>query len=69
MKSEITLLDYLLGIPIAIYFWCAKYLDRSDRCKDSPDGTCFAICKDFKKQCRYCGKIEFPQKDAGGIYK
>jgi len=57
MKSEITLLDYLLAIPISIYFWCAKYSDKL-RCKESPDGACFFICKDFKKQCKWCGKIE-----------
>jgi len=57
-KSEITLLDYLLAIPVAIYFWCAEHLARANRCKDSPDGTHFIIVKDFKKQCRWCGKIE-----------
>lgn len=60
MKSEITLLDRLLAILIAIYFWCAKYLDRSERCEDSPDGTHFTMVKDFKKQCMWCGKIEVP---------
>ena len=57
-EDKLTLLDYLLAIPVAIYFWCAEHLDRSNRCKDSPDGTCFTICKDYKKQCKYCGKIE-----------
>ena len=58
MKNGVTLVDYLLAIPVAIYFWCAERFDRSNRCEDSPDGTCFVICKDFKKQCQWCGKIE-----------
>lgn len=58
MKNRVTPIDYLLAIPVAIYFWCAEHLDRSERCKDSPDGTCFVICKDFKKQCKWCGKTE-----------
>jgi len=57
-EDKLTLLDYLLAIPVAIYFWCAEHLDRSNRCEDSPDGTCFTICKDMKKQCKYCGKVE-----------
>lgn len=66
MKSEITLLDYLLAIPVAIFFWCAEHLDRSNRCKDSPNGTCFFACKDLKNQCKWCGKIEIPKRDARG---
>ena len=57
-KTEITLLDYLLAIPVAIYFRCAAHLARSERCKLSPDGTHFYICKDMKTQCKWCGKIE-----------
>jgi len=53
--SKITLLDYLLAIPVAIYFWCAEHLDRSARCKKSPDGTHFFIAKDMKGQCKWCG--------------
>ena len=60
MKSDITVLDRLLAIPLAIYFWCALHLDRSDRCEKSPDGTHFTIVKDFKKQCKWCGKIGGP---------
>jgi hypothetical protein len=52
------LLDYLLAIPVAIYFWCAEHLDRSNRCKDSPDGTHFPICKDLKNQCKWCGSLD-----------
>lgn len=52
-----TLLDYLLAIPVAIYFWCAEH--SSERCKESPDGTHFYIVQDFKKgQCKWCGKID-----------
>jgi len=57
-NSKITLLDYLLAIPVAIYFWCAEHLDRSNRCEKSPDGTHFPVCRDFKNQCRWCSKIE-----------
>ncbi len=56
--KEVTLLDYLLAVPVSIYFWLAEHLDRSNRCKDSPDGTCFIIAKDGKNQCRWCGKLE-----------
>ncbi|GAI57939.1 unnamed protein product [marine sediment metagenome] len=66
MKSEITLLDYLLAIPVAIYFWCAEHLDKSERCKKSPKGTHFFIAKDFKSQCKWCGRIEVPKRDARG---
>lgn len=66
MKSEVTLMDHLLAIPVAIYFWCAERLDRSNRCKDSPDGTCFFIRRDFKSQCKWCGRIEVPHRDARG---
>ena len=66
MKSKITLVDYLLAIPVAIYFWCAKYLDRSERCKDSPDGSCFYTCRDMKKSCKWCGRIEGHDRDASG---
>ncbi len=61
MRSKITLVDYLLAIPVAIYFWCAKRLDRSERCEDSPDGTHFYIVRDMKKQCKWCGRIEVPR--------
>ncbi len=54
--------DFLLAIPIAIYLWCAKYLDRAEKCGSSPDGTCFYVVKDFKKQCRWCGKTEVPHR-------
>ncbi|MBA7533350.1 hypothetical protein ES705_25588 [subsurface metagenome] len=57
-NSKITLLDHLLAIPVAIYFWFAQHLDRSDRCKLSPDGTHFPICKDFKTQCKWCGSLD-----------
>jgi len=67
-KSEITLLDYLLAIPFALYFWCAEHLARSDRCKKSPDGTHFFICKDFKNQCKWCGSLELgPPSRAGEL--
>lgn len=64
MRDKI--IDYLLAALIAIYFWCAKWLDRSERCEDSPDGTCFYTCRDFKKQCKWCGRIEHPHRDARG---
>ncbi|GAI63583.1 unnamed protein product, partial [marine sediment metagenome] len=57
-KSKITLLDYLLAIPVAIYFWCAEHLAKSDRCKKSPDGTHFFIAKDMKSQCKWCGSLD-----------
>jgi len=66
-KSKITLLDYLLAIPVAIYFWCAEHLDRSNRCKLSPDGTHFFIAKDMKPQCKWCGKIEERGKPRGSM--
>lgn len=66
MKFKITLLDYLLAIPLAIYFWCALHLDRSERCEKSPDGTHFYICKDMKNQCTWCGEIAMPKRDARG---
>ena len=61
MKSEITTVDYLWAIPIAVYFWCAQWFDRAERCEDSPDRTHFYIAKDMKKQCKWCGKIEEPK--------
>ena len=66
MRSEITLLDRLVAIPVAIYFWYAEQLDRANRCKDSPDGTCFFTCRDLKTQCKWCGRIEVPKRDARG---
>ena len=67
-KSKITLLDYLLAIPLSIYFWCAKHLARSDRCKKSPDRMHFYICKDFKDQCKWCGSLDpGPQSRAGEL--
>jgi len=57
-KSEITLPDYLLAILVAIYFWCAEHLARSDKCKKSPSGMHFSICKDFKNQCKWCGILD-----------
>jgi len=57
-NSKITPLDYLLAILIAIYFWCAEHLARSDKCKKSPTGTHFYICKDFKNQCKWCGSLD-----------
>jgi len=57
-KSEITLLDYLLAILVAVYLWCAEHLNRSERCKLSPDRMHFYISKDGKPQCKWCGKIE-----------
>ena len=57
-KAEITLLDRLMAISVALYFWCAEHLGRSDRCKKSPKGTHFAICKDFKNQCKWCGSLD-----------
>jgi hypothetical protein len=56
--SKITLLDYLLAIPVAIYFWCSEHFAWPDRCKKSPDGTHFYICKDFKDQCKWCGSLD-----------
>ncbi|MBA7633363.1 hypothetical protein ES703_40929 [subsurface metagenome] len=55
---KISLLDYLLASPVAIYFWCAEHLDRSNRCKKSPDGTHFYICEDFKNRCKWCGILD-----------
>lgn len=67
MKSKITLLDYLLAIPVAIHFWYVKHFDRSERCKDSPDGMHFYIVKGgILGVCKYCGKIEMPKRDARG---
>jgi len=61
-----SLVIILVAIPIAIYFWCEKYLDRSERCEDSPDGTHFDICRDLKNQCKWCGRIAMPRRDARG---
>ena len=66
MKSKITPVDYLLAIPVAIYFWCAKFLDRANRCEKSPDGSFFFTCHDFRSQCKWCGRIETPKQGARG---
>ena len=58
MKNQVTLLDYMIAIPVGLYFWLAKIFDRSSRCKLSPDGTHFIVSKDCKKQCKYCGTLE-----------
>ncbi len=65
MTSQITLLDYLLTIPVIIYFWVAEHLDRSERCEVGPGRTCFYIIKDMKRQCAWCGKIEILSGDPG----
>ena len=68
MKNQVMPLDYIIAIPICLYYWFAKLFDMANRCKLSPDGTHFIICKDLKKQCKYCGTAEDAQIARSGTY-
>lgn len=50
---RVTLLDYILGGLVAIYFWKERHFGNS-RCPDSPDGVHAMVTKDCKYVCSYC---------------